>query len=116
MDEISPLGVTHVRELRGDAPIKDWTIDPAQFGYRNLRAADLGGGEPAENAEIVRAVLRGAGSEAAQAAVVMNAAAALYVQRGGADYGALIAETKRALTDGSALRTLDTLIAASAAG
>ena len=114
MDEISPLGVTHVRELRRRAPIAEWTIDPADFGYHDLSASDLIGGEPAENAAIVRSVLGGAGSTAAQAAVVLNAAAALYVQRDGGDYGAMVAEAQRALTERSALRVLDDLVAASA--
>jgi anthranilate phosphoribosyltransferase len=113
MDEVSPLGVTHVRELRGDAPVRSWTIDPAEHGYRRLTAESLAGGEPAENAAIVRDVLRGAGSEAARAAVTLNAAAALYVHRGGGDFGALVEEAKAALASGAALHVLERLSAAS---
>lgn len=116
MDEISPLGITHVRELRGGAPILEWTIDPADHGYRALSASDLIGGEPAENAAIVREVLGGGGNGAARAAVTLNAAAALYVHRGGGDYGAMVEEAKRTLASQSALRVLDDLIAASALG
>jgi anthranilate phosphoribosyltransferase len=113
MDEVSPLGITHVRELRGAAAIHSWTIDPAALGFRGLDARDLAGGEPAENASIVREVLGGGGSEAAQAAVALNAAAALYVQRGGGDYALLLAEAQRAMRDGSALRVLERLTVAS---
>lgn len=113
MDEISPLGITHVRELRGTASITEWTIDPGALGYDGLDAADLAGGDPAENAMIVRAVLAGGGSRAAQAAVALNAAAALYVQRGGGDYAAMVAEVQRALSDRTAIGTLDGLIGAS---
>ncbi len=113
MDEISPLGITDVRELRGAAPITAWTIDPAAHGYSDLAAADLAGGEPADNAVIVRDVLHGAGSVAAQAAVTLNAAAALYVHRGGGDYAALVDDARTALRNGSAARVLEALVAAS---
>ena len=114
MDEISPLGVTHVRELRGRAPIAEWTIDPAAIGLGDFDAQDLAGGEPSENAHIVRAILGGHGARAAEAAVVMNAAAALYVHRGGGDYVAMVAEATAALRDQRALRTLNALASASA--
>ncbi len=114
MDEISPLGLTHVRELCGTLPIREWTIDPEAHGFRGLTADGLVGGDPTENADIVRRVLAGGGSDAAQAAVTLNAAAALYVHRGGGDYAALVAEAMVALTDGSAVQRLERLIAASA--
>ena len=113
MDEISPVGLTHVRELRGTAPIREWTIEPEALGFRNLAIADLEGGEPADNAVIVRDVLAGKGSAAAQAAVTLNAAAALYVHRDGGDYRAMVAEVRQTLQAGSALGVLSHLIAAS---
>jgi anthranilate phosphoribosyltransferase len=115
MDEVSPLGITHVRELRGSAAIRSWTIDPAALGFRGLDARDLAGGEPAENAAIVREVLGGGGSVAAQAAVALNAAAALYVQRGGGEFAQFLAEAQRALRAGAALGVLERLTSASAA-
>jgi anthranilate phosphoribosyltransferase len=113
MDEISPIGITEVRELRGSAAMSSWTIDPAAHGYRDLPAADLAGGEPAENAVIVRDVLRGAGTVAAQAAVTLNAAAALYVHRGGGDYASMVHDAQAALLNGSATRVLESLVLAS---
>lgn len=114
MDEISPLGVTHVRELRASLPIREWLLDPAEYGYRGLSADALAGGDPADNAAIVRDVLGGRGSDAARAAVTLNAAAALYVQRDGGEFGALVREVKVALADQAPLRVLDRLVAASA--
>jgi anthranilate phosphoribosyltransferase len=113
MDEISPIGMTEVREVRGAGAITSWTIDPAAVGYRDLAAEDLAGGEPAHNASIVRDVLSGGGNRAAQAAVALNAAAALYVHRGGGDYAAMVAEVQETLRERSALRVLDSLISAS---
>src|SRR5688500_9108906 len=43
MDEISPLAATHVVEIR-DGERSEWTIEPATFGYKGLKAADLAGG------------------------------------------------------------------------
>jgi carotenoid cleavage dioxygenase len=93
-----------------------WTIDPAAFGFSALSADDLAGGDPADNATIVRAVLGGSGSAAAQAAVTLNAAAALYVHRDGGDYAAMVREVQAALANQSALRVLDQLVTASATG
>ena len=114
MDEISPLGVTHVRELRNGEPIREWTIDPAALGFHDLAANDLAGGDPSDNAAIVRDVLSGGGSAAARAAVTLNAAAALYVHRDGGDFAALVAEVQNSLLTRSALALLEKLIAASA--
>lgn len=116
MDEISPLGITHVRELRAGEPIREWTIDPASLGYANLSAADLAGGDPADNAQIVRDVLGGGGSDAARAAVTLNAAAALYVHRDGGDYASLVREVETALATRRAVAVLDALIGASQTG
>lgn len=113
MDEISPLGVTEVREIRRGEPIVAWTIDPATLGYRGLTADALGGGEPADNASIVRDVLGGRGSPAAAAAVALNAAAALYVHRDGGEFAAIVAEVHDLLAAGAALHTLDALRRAS---
>jgi anthranilate phosphoribosyltransferase len=78
MDEISPLGPTRVLEIRG-GECREWTLDPADHGYRDLGADALEGGGPAQNAAIVTAVLEGKGNGAASAAVVLNAGAAIYV-------------------------------------
>ena len=115
MDEVSPIGLTHVRELRGAAPVREWSIDPAALGFNDLMASDLAGGEPGENAAIVRDVLAGGGAPAARAAVTLNAAAALFVHRENADFGALVGEVGAVLSSGAALRVLDRLVAASAA-
>lgn len=113
MDEVSPLGVTHVREVRRGVPIARWHLDPAQLGFGAMDAAALAGGEPTENAAIVREVLRGGGTDAAHAAVALNGAAALYVHRGGGDFQRLVDEVRQTLREGTASALLATLVAAS---
>jgi len=78
VDEISPLGPTHVREVR-NGRLTQWTIDPGALGIPGGSPQDLAGGTPPENAAIVSDVLAGRANPTATAAVLLNAAAALYV-------------------------------------
>ena len=78
MDEISPLGPTRVIEIR-DGSSHEWALRPEDFGFAGCEASDLAGGGPADNARIVTEVLDGRGSDAASAAVALNAGAAIYV-------------------------------------
>lgn len=109
MDEISPLGTTRVVEIRAGV-IRDWTIDPANYGFAAGLADELAGGSPAQNAAAVRAVLEGSAAPTASAAVILNAAAALYIAPGGpSDYGDAIAAARAGLADGAGLRALERL-------
>jgi len=78
LDEVSPLGRTRVLEVR-EGRVTEWHIDPSLYGVHDVTAEDLGGGPAATNAEIITRILGGAASAGATAAVVLNAAAALYV-------------------------------------
>lgn len=78
MDEVSPLGPTTILEIR-DGVISRRTFELAEVGLEACAAEDLAGGEPAENARVVERVLVGKASPGAEAAVVLNAGAAIYV-------------------------------------
>jgi anthranilate phosphoribosyltransferase len=109
MDEVSPLGVTHVVEIH-EGTIREWTIDPAKFGFAAGDVTELSGGPPAQNAAAVSAVLDSSAPVTATAAVILNAAAALYVAPGGpTDYGDAIAAARTGLRDGAGLRALERL-------
>jgi anthranilate phosphoribosyltransferase len=111
MDEISPLATTKVIEIR-DGKTKEWTVDPAKFGYKKLDEADLAGGPPAANALAVLAVLRGESGRAARGAVVLNAGAALYVGARAKTFAAGVELAEEALDRGEGLKALDRLRAA----
>src|SRR5687768_9452825 len=111
MDEISPLGPTQVLEIR-EGRVQEWRIDPAEHGAHDIRVEDLAGGGPAENARIVSDVLGGGGPEGARAAVVLNAAAAIYVSGLAPDYAASVHVAREALDAGRGLDALDRLRAA----
>ena len=112
MDEISPLGTTRVVEIR-DGATRDWTIDPARYGFPAGRAEELRGGAPSENASAVLAVMENRAPPTAAAAVVLNAAAALYVGPGGpSDFGDAVDAARAGLKDGAGMRALERLRAA----
>jgi len=109
MDEISPLGETHVVEIR-DGAVTEWMIEPTHYGLPRGSADDLAGGPPAQNASAVRAVLDGSAPPTATSAVVLNAAAALYVSTlERADFGDAIALVRAALERGAGLESLERL-------
>jgi anthranilate phosphoribosyltransferase len=114
MDEISPLGRTYVVEVR-DGNLHEWTIDPAEYGVRPAADDALAGGDPADNARIIEAVLGGRGDPAARDAVVLNAAAALYVASAAPDYGSAVVAARDALAAGAGQAALDRLRRAYAA-
>jgi anthranilate phosphoribosyltransferase len=111
LDEISPIGTTHVIEIR-DGTTTEWTIDPQDFGFNSTNPADLAGGGPEDNARIVTEVLNGQGTAAARAAVIMNAAAAIYVSGRGLSYGDSVEAARAALVAGKGLDALNRLRAA----
>ena len=108
MDEISPLDVTHGVEIR-DGDTRPWSLDPAAHGFRGITAAGLAGGGPAENAAIIRAVLEGRGNAASAAAVILNAAAAVYVGGLESDMAAAVDRVREALAAGAGIAALERL-------
>ena len=114
LDEISPLGPTVVREVRGGA-VHAWAIHPERFGVGPVSGDDLVGGDPTENAAVIEAVLRGTGPAGARAAVLLNAAAALYVSRDDLSFGEAVQMTAASLDSGAGCAALERWRAASAA-
>jgi anthranilate phosphoribosyltransferase len=77
LDEISLCAPTKVAELRG-GQVKEYTVEPEQFGLKRCRIEDLHGGNAEESAAIVRGVLRG-DQGPARDVVLLNGGAALCV-------------------------------------
>src|SRR5215213_3248801 len=77
IDEISPTGYTKVSECRAGS-VRTFYVHPSDFGLRKVPLDALAGGDAAENASIVQRVLAGDPGPARDA-VVMNAAAGLFV-------------------------------------
>jgi len=77
IDEITVTGETQVCELK-DGSLKSYTITPEEFGFSRAELGDLRGGTAAENADLLRSVLRGTSGPKLNA-VLMNAGAVLLV-------------------------------------
>lgn len=78
MDELSPSGETRVAELWADG-VKESVVDPSGLGLDLAPLTSLAGGEPDENARMILNVLEGRELGGPRSAVVLNAAAALYL-------------------------------------
>jgi anthranilate phosphoribosyltransferase len=115
MDEISPIGPTTIIELRG-GHVSRWTLDPADCGFTGMRPDELAGGEPSENAALIERVLGNAGPAAAEAAVLLNAAAAIYVAGLTSSFAAALDVAREALRSGAGSAALARLRAAAPHG
>ena len=108
LDEIVPSGTTCISELK-NGKISSFEVTPETVGLKRAKLEDLKGGDAAQNAVALRAVLQGEKS-AFRDAVVMTTGAALLMDNKVKDYaeGARIAE--KAIDNGSALASLEKLI------
>jgi anthranilate phosphoribosyltransferase len=109
MDEISPAGVTRIWETRGGRR-RSWLLDPAEFGLRVEDLGALAGGEPAENADRLERLLGDpSGDPAGRAAVLLNAAATIYVSGVAASFAEGVELAKHSLERGTAGMVLTAL-------
>jgi len=114
MDEISPCGATRVAELRGGV-VSSYEVTPGALGVEAVDPDDLAGGEPGENAAVVRAVVTGEDRGAGRSAVLVNAAAAFLVAGRVDSLAEGVAAGARAIDSGAAAAVLDGLVRASRA-
>jgi len=75
LDEITITGTTRIAEAR-EGSVRTYEVEPEEFGLMRATLQDISGGDVAENAEIIRAVLAGEKSPKRDV-VLLNAAAAL---------------------------------------
>ena len=116
MDEVSPCGLTHLWEVCG-ARVTEWTIEPHRLGLDCDDLAGLAGGEPAENAERIEWLLAGRdGPPAIRCAVLLNAAAGLYVSGQGWTFEEAVGRATAALESGAGLEALGRLRRAAPGG
>jgi anthranilate phosphoribosyltransferase len=104
MDELTVFAANHVAELK-DGKVREYEVDPKQFGLAHSDRAGVAGGSAGENAARVRAILggeKGAGRDI----VVLNAAAALVVAGVVPEIGAGIEKARAAIDRGDASRKL----------
>lgn len=78
LDEISMSAPTTVCEIR-NGELNKYVIEPEDFGFEKCDKSELVGGDPTENAAITKAILSGEEKGAKRNAVIINAAACIYV-------------------------------------
>jgi anthranilate phosphoribosyltransferase len=105
MDEVSPAGSTRIWEVR-EGRVATWAISPDALGLACDDLDGLAGGEPAENAGRVERLLGGGGTMVERCAVLLNAAAALYVAGRGWTMAEAAARARVALESGGGARAL----------
>ncbi len=108
MDELSPLGHSHVVELR-NGKLSKYIVDPQSLKLPSSSPGELGGGEPHENAALVEKVLKGEERGGARSAVVLNAGAAIYLGDLSEDLEAGVRLAEQSIDTGQALAALNRL-------
>ncbi|MDZ4170467.1 MAG: anthranilate phosphoribosyltransferase [Coriobacteriia bacterium] len=113
MDEVSASGPTTVAECTGQGQtIRLFEVTPEQVGIARGSLADLAGGDAAENAAILRAILRGEHGPRRDV-VLMNAAAGLLAAGVAADLAEGVTLARQSIDSGRAQSALETLVAVS---
>ena len=107
LDELALSGPSHVVALEHGA-IREFTISPADAGLEEAPPEAVRGGEPAENAAALRALLEGAPG-AYRNIVLLNAAAALVVAGRAPDLRSGAAQAAHAIDAGHANGVLQRL-------
>ncbi len=108
LDEITTTGPTAVAEFAG-GKVREFEITPEEAGLARATAADLKGGTPAENAEMMRKLLDGAKGPLRDV-VSMNAAALLVVAGAAPDLKAGVAKAAQSIDSGAAKAALASLV------
>lgn len=111
LDEITTTGPTRVASL-DDGEVTVSTIAPGDVGLPLARPEDLRGGEAAENAAALRAVLEG-GRGPYRDVVLMNAAATLIVAGRAGSLAQGVEMAARSIDNGAALDRMERLVAIS---
>ena len=108
LDEISMSAPTTVCEFK-DGWLKNYVIQPEDFGFRRCGKEELVGGSPAENAEITRRILRGEPGPQRNA-VLLNAGAALFLDGRADSHAAGVSKAAALIDSGAAMATLERFI------
>jgi anthranilate phosphoribosyltransferase len=109
LDEISICGPTQVAELR-EGEVKEYLIEPEQFGIKRCALEKLHGGNAEQSAVIVRAVLDGQPGPGRDV-VLLNSGAALYVSGSAATIPDGIRLAAESIDSGKARQKLAELVA-----
>jgi anthranilate phosphoribosyltransferase len=109
VDELSPAGSNLVCEV-ANGQVRRREIDPLDLGIDRCAPEELGGGDPADNAETIRRIFSGA-EGGKRDAVLLNAAGAIAAGGLARDLGEGVGLAREAIDSGAAGERLEALIA-----
>jgi len=114
LDEISLSAPTFACEVK-DGWVRSYTLTPEQFGLNRCKKEDLQGGEPAENAQIMKSLLQGEKGPKRDAAV-LNAAAAMFITGKYDSIATAVGVANEVIDSGKAMQKLESFISCSNEG
>ena len=109
MDEISICDITHAAFVERGS-VKEFIIDPREYGFDLAKKEEIIGGDAKENAEITRGILSGKIKGAKRDVVLLNAACALLVDGKVFSTEEGVEMAKDAINSGEALKKLEEII------
>jgi anthranilate phosphoribosyltransferase len=109
LDELTTTGPNRVSHYAA-GEVRTYEFDPQEYGFRGASISELLGGDPQENAAILRGVLSGEVQDAKRDVTLLNAGAALLAAEKVSDIRDGIALAAESIDSGAALGKLDTLI------
>ncbi|WP_417761582.1 anthranilate phosphoribosyltransferase [Shewanella sp.] len=115
LDEIAVHGESLLAELK-DGEIREYRLQPEDFGVERAELDQLVGGTPEDNAAITKQILAGTATTAQINAVAVNAGSALYVAGISETIPAGVALAKQVMASGKALALVEELAQASNQG
>ncbi|MGB6127500.1 MAG: anthranilate phosphoribosyltransferase [Psychrilyobacter sp.] len=109
MDEITVTDKTKVSELK-DGKINSYYIKPEDFGIKRSDNKELKGGDPKENAQIIKEIFNGNIVGAKKDILILNSGAALYVGKKASSIKEGIEMARKIIESGKALSKLEELV------
>jgi anthranilate phosphoribosyltransferase len=109
LDEVTLSGKTQVAEYK-EGHVRTYEIKPTDFGIKMAEIADIKGGTPEENKDIILNILKGKEKGPKRDVVLLNAAVALFAAGRVADIKDGIKMAEKAIESGKALEKLNKLV------
>lgn len=110
MDELTVTGPNRISHLKDDGTIDTYELDPMKLGFEPASIGQLMGGEPQDNAEILRGILNGKLLGAKREIVLLNSGAALWAAGKAENIENGIKLAEQSIDSGAAEKKLDALI------
>jgi anthranilate phosphoribosyltransferase len=109
LDEISITGKSVIWEVREGGVLPSYEVSPREFGFKEASLAEIQGGTPQDNAQILNSILNGERGPRREV-VIMNAAAALVVGKKAKKLTEAARLAEEVIDHGKALEKLSELV------